>query len=204
MRFRLTHAIAVPMMAFALLAVQARAYAAGTLCGTVHDAVSAAPVLGAGIFVFSTSGSYTGFHGASDAAGAFCIPGVPAGTYDLQVRRDHYLTAFVPGVTVVNDVTGVQVGVTPLRSELLPPSPNPAREHIRFRFRLHDPSAIRLEVVDAQGRLLKGWQGEGAAGENGLAWDFRTTAGRKVPAGRYFVRLTAAQSTITRSFIRLP
>lgn len=180
------------------------ALALGQICGTVRDASTASPVEGAGIFVFTTAGAYTGFSAGSDAAGAFCINSVPAGTYDLQVRRDHYLTRYVRGVEV-QDVTGVDIGLRPLAGVLLPPVPNPARERVQLRFRLESAAAVRLEVLDAQGRLLKGWGDRSAvAGEHGVTWDFRDLRGRSLPAGRYFVRLDVNGSTTTRAFARVP
>ena len=94
----------------------APAYAAGILCGTVRDAVTANPIVGAGIFLRQTTGQYTGFNGATDATGHYCISGIPAGTYDLEVRLDDYQVAYRRGV-VVNDVTGERRRRRPLNDE---------------------------------------------------------------------------------------
>ena len=51
------------------VALCAPAYAAGILCGTVRDAVTGNPIVGAGIFLRQTTGQYTGFNGATDATG---------------------------------------------------------------------------------------------------------------------------------------
>jgi hypothetical protein len=187
------------------LFVAAPAFAVGTVCGTVRDAITGAPVEGAGIFVLTTTGSFTGFEGASDATGAFCISGVPAGTYDLQVRRDDYRTTYVRNVVVNDDATGVDIGVPPVGGALMPPFPNPARDRVEFRLRVDSASALRLEVFDARGRRLKGWSGEVvAADERTVAWDFRGPEGRVMPAGIYIARLTLATasgiSTVSRTF----
>lgn len=196
------------VLAAALLAPRA-AHAAGTLCGTVRDASTNAVVAGAGIFVFTTAGSFTGFEGMSDLDGTFCIAGIPAGTYDLQVRRDHYRTTHVRNVVVTDDVTGVEIGVPPVGGALLPPRPNPASDHVEFRVRVDAPASLRLEVFDVRGRRLKGWlAGSAAGGERTVTWDFRTAEGRVVPAGSYIVRLTLATasgvSTLSRTFTRVP
>lgn len=198
-----------PFVLVAALFAPHAAHAAGTLCGTVRDASTNAVVSGAGIFVFTTSGSFTGFEGVSDLAGAFCISGIPAGTYDLQVRRDHYRTTHVRNVVVTEDVTGVEIGVPPVGGALLPPRPNPARDHVEFRVRVDAPGTLRLEVFDVRGRRLKGWLSESVtAGERTVAWDFRTAEGRVTPAGSYLVRLTLATasgvSTLSRTFTRVP
>lgn len=179
------------------------ALALGQICGTVSDASTALPVEGAGIFVYTPGGSYTGFTAVSDGAGGFCINDVPAGTYDLQILRDHYLTGYVRGV-VVTDVTGVDVGLRPFSGVLFPPTPNPARDRVQLRFRLRDASRVRLEVMDAQGRVLKGWQDlDAAAGDHTVAWDLHDSQGRALRAGLYFVRLDVNGSTTTRAFARV-
>jgi hypothetical protein len=97
------------------------------------------------------------------------------------------------------------VGLRPFTGVLFPPTPNPARDRVQLRFRLRDPGRIRLEVLDAQGRILKGWQDLNAApGEHAVAWDLRDTQGRPLRAGLYFVRLDVNGSTTTRAFTRVP
>jgi len=77
--------VATALSALSLL-FHATAIFAGTICGTVTDAVTGSRVNKAGIFVRTTSGEYTGLYGATDAIGEFCIDEVPAGVYDLEVR----------------------------------------------------------------------------------------------------------------------
>jgi hypothetical protein len=186
------------------VALCAPAYA-GVLCGTVRDAVTANPIVGAGLFLRRTTGQYTGYNGATDATGHYCISGIPAGTYDLEVRLDDYQVAYRRGV-VVNDVTAsVDVDARLMTSTLSPPWPNPGRSSVRFRMRIRDTGSIDLTVVDVNGRLMKGWTGLAGAGEERtVTWDFRDAAGRRVPAGRYFVRLSAGDRSISRAFARIP
>ena len=187
-----------------IVLLPAAALATGTLCGTVRDASSGVLVSGAGIFVFTTAGAYTGFEAVSDGSGQFCIAGIPAGTYDLQVRRDHYARTVVQNVQVVDDVTGVDIGVMPTRDVLLAPRPNPAQQNVEFRFDVAASGPVRLEGFDLMGRRLKGWASDaGAAGERAVGWDFRDTEGRAVAAGCYVVRLTTPGSTLTRFFTRV-
>jgi flagellar hook assembly protein FlgD len=76
---------------------------------------------------------------------------------------------------------------------------------VQLRFTLHDPAPVRLEVLDAQGRVLKGWRNDSATtGEHAVTWDFHDTQGRSLPAGCYFVRLRVNGSTSTRAFARIP
>lgn len=45
-------------------------------------------------------------------------------------------------------------------------APNPAREGARVRFALPEPGAARLRLLDPQGRVVREWRFEGAAGES--------------------------------------
>ena len=180
------------------------ALAAGVICGTVRDAVTLSPIVGAGIFVRQTTGQYTGLNGGTDATGHYCISGIPAGTYDLEVRLDDYQVVYRRGVVVSDEVTGVDVDARFLKSSLAQPWPNPARDGVSFRLQIRDAGPIELAVVDLHGRVLKGWTGLAGAGEDRpLRWDFRDAAGRTLPAGRYFVRLSAGDLAMVRSFARL-
>jgi hypothetical protein len=187
------------------VALCAPAHAAGTLCGTVRDAVTGNPIVAAGIFLRQTTGEYTGFNGATDATGSYCISGIPAGTYDLEVRLDDYQVAYRRGIVVNDATTSVDVDARFMTSTLAPPWPNPSRASVRFRMRIRDAGSVDLTVVDVNGRLVKGWKGLAGAGEEKLVtWDFRDAAGRRVPAGRYFVRLSAGDRSISRAFARIP
>ena len=186
------------------VALCAPTYAAGILCGTVRDAVTGNPIVGAGIFLRQTTGEYTGFNGATDAAGHYCISGIQPGTYDLEVRVDDYQVAYRRGIVVNDATTSVDVDARFMTSTLSPPWPNPSRESVRFRMRIRDTGPIELRVVDVNGRWLKGWTGLAGAGEERyVTWDFRDAAGRRVPVGRYFVRLSAGDRSISRAFARI-
>ena len=193
-------------LAFAFgLALALPAHASGTVCGTVRDAITANPIVRAGIFVRQTTGQYTGYNGATDATGHYCIGGIPAGTYDLEVRLDDHQVAYRRGVVVNSAVTGVDVDARFLKSTLSPPWPNPARRGVSFHLRIRDAGPIELVAVDVNGRVMKGWTGLAGAGEDRtLSWDFLDATGRIVPAGRYFVRLSAGDLTLARSFARIP
>ena len=111
---------AVLLAALFCAACVSTSLAAGVLCGTVRNAVTGNPIVGAGIFLRQTTGQYTGFNGATDATGRYCINGIPAGTYDLEVRLDDYQVAYRRGV-VVNDVsTSVDVDARFMTSTLSP------------------------------------------------------------------------------------
>jgi hypothetical protein len=163
----------------------------GTICGTVADVQTSAPVPRAGVFVRTAAGDYTGFYGATDLAGHFCIPGVPAGSYDLEVLLDDYQVAYLRNV-VVNVSTEVTVPAELFRVALAPPRPNPAFIATGLHWVLPRPASTHLMVVDVLGRMVREWSIPTLpAGEHALRWDLRGVDGRGVAAGCYFVILEA-------------
>lgn len=189
-------------LALALLA--APATQAGTLCGTVRDALTAAPVPSAGIFLRHLDWSYTGLHAASAADGTWCLDGVPAGTYHLDVRVDDYRIGLVQGVVVTDATSGVEVSAVLPTVAVDAPWPNPAQGQVSFRLRLGRETAATAAVYDVSGRRLRAWTDAAAApGERLLEWDFRDDRGREVPAGRYYLRLEAGGQAVTRAFVRV-
>src|SRR6185436_5522127 len=113
----------VALAASAVLA--ARPLHGATLCGSVSDRVTGDPVESAGVFLRHPGGAYAGFAASTNASGGFCISGVPAGFYDVEVRVDHYLVAWLHDVAVGDATTGVDVTVeAPVT--FATPAPNPA------------------------------------------------------------------------------
>lgn len=176
---------------------------AGTLCGVVRDAQTNAPIAGAGVFVRTPGGAYTGFHGGTGVDGAFCIADVPAGTYDLEVMRDDYMLAYLRGVEVTDGAVDVPV-VAGRGVALALPAPNPATASSRIRWTLPEPAEVALRIVDARGRLVRGYAGSSPAGVSMLTWDLRDPAGRRVPAGVYHVHFQSSGVRLVRGLIVLP
>jgi hypothetical protein len=164
---------------------------AGTLCGTVRDRQTNAPIANAGVFLRKASGAYTGHYGATNAAGSFCIANLPGGTYDVEVRVDDYQVAYLRGVLVYNttdvEVTGELGGV-----RLLPAAPNPARESARVAWTMPAPARVTLALYDVRGRRVRAWRSESLpAGAHAIAWDLNDAEGAAVGPGIYFVHLQA-------------
>ena len=192
----LTLAIASLVLALAAPAL------AGSVCGVVRDALTQQPVAGAEL-VLIADGAATAHHAVSGTDGSYCIDDVPAGTYDLRVRRDDFLTAWIVGVVVEDTATSVDVSWnSALR--LAAPWPNPASGRVEFRFRLREAGPVQLRVHDARGRLVRGWEGRfDAERPIALGWDLRSADGRSLPSGRYFVSLESRGQVLTRSFVRV-
>jgi subtilisin family serine protease len=80
-----------------------------------------------------------------------------------------------------------------------PPSPNPAAGRVRFAFTLPAAAHARLEVVDAQGRLVDVvTDRDYGAGSQSAAWDGRDGDGRPVAAGLYFAVLRMGSARAIR------
>jgi Carboxypeptidase regulatory-like domain/Secretion system C-terminal sorting domain len=175
---------------------------AGSVCGTVRDALTNQPVPQAAIFLFDNASQYTGLYAGTDVAGHYCVNNVPDGTYTLQVKVDNYITATVPNV-VVTTTTGVDVDVHP-QFALAQPWPNPASTSITFRLQAAPDRDVTLDVFDVAGRRVYGWRGRASlAGERTVEWNLRDFNGNDLQSGIYFVRLNSADGTLVRRFVRL-
>jgi carboxypeptidase T len=98
------------------------------------------------------------------------------------------------------------------RLSLAPPSPNPARDFVRFAFDL-PPGAegSALDVLDVQGRRVVSYAvpaaraGDHEAGSSWRwGWNLRDDGGRRVPPGVYLVRLRCGAGAEVRRIAVLP
>lgn len=94
--------------------------------------------------------------------------------------------------------------VSPDRLILLPVRPNPFRTTTRLDYLLAQPATLRLDVLDAAGRLMRTWPVTGApAGYGSILWDGNNDRGERVPPGVYFGRLTAGSDVSTQRVLRI-
>lgn len=71
--------------------------------------------------------------------------------------------------------------------------PNPFREYAGIHYSLPRSGAVRLQIFDASGRLVRTLlDGPAGSGAGFARWDGRTEGGRDVPSGMYFYRIDAA------------
>jgi len=182
-------------LALALLLLAGPALAA-SICGTVRDAQTSAPVEGAAIFLFDAGDTWTGLHAASAADGTYCLDGVAPGTYSLQVRRDDYLIAVVPGI-LVDEAVAVDIDAV-TRVLLADPWPNPGSEHVVLRFRVAPGAPLSLSIHDVAGRHVRTWTGVGSGHDRTLDWRFVDHRGASVASGTYLVTLRAYGQQLVR------
>jgi hypothetical protein len=136
---------------------------------------------------------------------------VPAGPTDSAMVRVTALDASTNAASASSaalfQILGSAVGVPPLGDvsfALLPPSPNPGRGTMLFRYRLPAVSDATLEIYGANGQRV--WTNTGTAlgvGEHSVTWNGQDGAGSRAPAGLYFARLTTAFGTRNAKLVRL-
>ena len=177
-----------------LFAIEA---SAATLCGTVRDATTQAPVSGAAVFLLDDTGSSIVASTGTTTDGTWCLDAVAPGTYSIVVERDDYQLARVDGIVVDGTATAVDVGV---RTALLfaPVVPNPASDRASLRWRVPRGTAFTLEVFDLRGRRVAGWEGRGTDGDMSLVWGLRSFDGRPLATGTYFVALRSGADRVVR------
>lgn len=83
-------------------------------------------------------------------------------------------------------------------------SPNPFRSATDVRYTVARSGSVRLAIFDIAGRQVRTFApGVVEAGEHSLRWDGRDADGARVPAGVYYLRMTAPGFEASRSLILL-
>jgi len=78
----------------------------------------------------------------------------------------------------------------PFQLRMMPPTPNPAQARARIEFELPDTRQVSVGVYDIHGRLVRRIaSGTQEAGRHLFQWDMGSSAGQRVGAGVYFVRM---------------
>lgn len=190
----------IPPLLLALLA--AGPLSAASICGSVTDATTGDPVAQAGVFLRNVAGDYTGDHAATDAAGLYCLDGLAAGTYTLEVRVDDYVVCYRNGVVVDDDATDVPLAANLPAVRLALPWPNPSAGATKLRLVVLREAPVQLNVYDAGGRLLRTWGAASlAGGSHEYEWDACGQDGRPVPSGLYLVQARSEGRTSTRALV---
>lgn len=97
------------------------------------------------------------------------------------------------------------IGTPSDRVTLLENAPNPFASTTRIRFALPRAGQTRVTIHDVSGRLVRSLLTESLdAGVHDVAWDGRTDAGHRAPAGLYSYRVEGAGSVASRTLVLLP
>ena len=131
---------------------------------------------------------YTG----TDGRATLAIEPATEGALALTVR-DLDGNAFVYDIPVSSDVSAVPGGATqPLR---LSAAPSVASGGTTFRLAAPPARGAQVALYDIRGRLVRTLSIEPAG--DAVRWDGRDEAGRRVPSGVYYARVTAGGRTTT-------
>jgi hypothetical protein len=109
-------------------------------------------------------------------------------------------TAFVP-----NNTTGTDGRPVPGALTVGNPTPSPMASRMSMSLGLPRDMNLTVDVVDAQGRLLRRLNdGVATAGWLTLSWDGRDAQGRQAAAGMYFIRVRTPAGERIRRLALLP
>ena len=82
--------------------------------------------------------------------------------------------------------------------------PNPFVDRVQLAFALPAAATARLEIFDVRGRSIRAYEPEHlTAGDHALTWDGRTSEGRLVGRGIYFMRVIGPGLELSRVVVRL-
>ncbi|MBD3162149.1 MAG: hypothetical protein GF346_07535 [Candidatus Eisenbacteria bacterium] len=82
--------------------------------------------------------------------------------------------------------------------------PNPFRRATALWFELARPGPVAVTIHDLSGRrVARPYEGIASAGPVEIAWNGRTDAGRRAPAGTYFVTVRTEDRLLGRRIVRL-
>jgi phage tail sheath protein FI len=117
-------------------------------------------------------------------------PRRPAEFIILSIVHERSAPASVPAVVAGNIA-------------LHAPAPNPFNPRTEVRFSLTSAATVSLHVVDAAGRRVRTLADAEAlsVGEHRRRWDGADDAGRALPSGVYFVRVSGGGEAATRSVV---
>ena len=116
---------------------------------------------------------------------------------EAQARVSHGYSGIliIDTVTAVNDDTHALPRATTISAIY----PNPFNPRTVIEFELVESSSIELAIYDASGRLVRVMEsGSRSAGLYQTTWVGQDDAGRSVPSGTYFCRLSSAQGCHTK------
>ena len=135
---------------------------------------------------------------AGTASGVACslrvVPSCGGATEAIEIRAT---TCFWPSAGVSDEQPRVDFGIRTV-------APNPSRGRTTITFGLPRSTAVRMSLIDVAGKRVRTLMaGERPAGLQTLVWDGRAEGGSPLPAGVYFLTLTAEGRTSNRTLILL-
>jgi protocatechuate 3,4-dioxygenase beta subunit len=190
----------------------------GGLGGFVFDGENQNEISGARVLAIGTGGSREAY---TDAFGDYLVDGLEPGDYQIEVEAAGYEAASYPDpVTVEAGVITafVSPAVYPLTGmaesrpqkvtdeSILRVEPSICLGHATVRVPAVETGPVELRILDHSGRLVRTLATaqssiSGRQSEVIMTWDGLNDLGRRVPAGVYFLRLTATGFTATQKLV---
>jgi hypothetical protein len=171
--------------------IAASSAASGLALAETHTSASFSGVADGAIDLTVTGGVPPYTFAWSNGASTEDVAGLAAGTYDVSATD-------AQGCTQRLSIAIVNLG--PAEVALGRPAPNPTSGPLRVRFGVPTEGAVRLSVLDLQGREVAVLaQGTQPAGWTWASWNGETGSGR-APGGMYFLRLRAGGRQIVQRF----
>lgn len=132
---------------------------------------------------------------------------VLAAVNHLYIRAEHQLgpdVEFLDNVVLSAGNVGIEANAPPRRLSIVSPTPNPSFGAVQIQFASPRAGDGVVQVIDASGREVVALsRGEYAAGTHIMSWDGRDDAGRAVPAGLYWIRVSIGSEFATRAVVRV-
>ncbi len=117
----------------------------------------------------------------------------------VTINNNKSFTAHFKLISSVNENAGI-----PESFRLGHNFPNPFNPTTEIRYDLPQPSQVKIQIFDLQGRLVKTLiNKEQPAGHHSVIWDARNSAGHKVSTGLYFYRMQAGSFNQVKRMILL-
>ena len=129
----------------------------------------------------------------------------------VRVDADAFVVVKVPAPTAVVETNRLPGGLMSQATDLpealsfSPIVPNPVVDRATLAFGLPRDGAVRLDVMDVQGRLVRRLaDGFLPAGVHQIAWDGRGSASQAAHSGVYFAVLRFGEQTLVRRIVWMP
>ena len=120
------------------------------------------------------------------------LPSLPIGTYAVWAEKaSDSTTAYVRSAKLL-----INVDVLPVVSSVVArPNPfTPKLEQVRVTFKLSRTARVQMQVKNRSGKVLATVTRSLSAGSRSLVWSGRTSTGKYVGRGTYYLHLTATDS----------
>lgn len=133
----------------------------------------------------------------ADTTGAYCFA-------VWKVRETNLSLAAQYQIMITRLIVDVPDQPRPIATRLAAPTPNPFRGATVVAFDLAREGIIDIDVFSVAGARVRSLaSGMRPAGAHHVEWDGRDSAGRRIPPGLYFVRLTAGGSSWVNRVIKV-